>query len=161
MVQADQYRRVTGSFATGVTVTTLPGDPPHGLTANAFCSVSMEPPLVQVCVSEDTTSYDLLESGEADGFCVNILAADQRDLGEYFANMIEMSDSPFEVKSTSVSESGAPVFDESLAFIDCAVWDSIPAGDHTFYVGEVQEMDVLNPEKDGLTFFRGEWGEVS
>jgi flavin reductase (DIM6/NTAB) family NADH-FMN oxidoreductase RutF len=160
MVQADKYRSVTGSFATGVTVTTLPGDPPHGLTANAFCSVSMEPPLVQVCVSTDTTSYELLENQGVDRYCVNILASDQRHLGEHFANMNEMSESPFNVESTSLSESGVPVFEESLAYIDCEVWDSIPAGDHVFYVGEVQEMDVLNPDKKGLTFFKGDWGEI-
>lgn len=161
MVQADEFRRVTGSFATGVTVTTLPGEPPHGLTANAFCSVSLEPPLVQVCVSNDTTSYDLLENQGVEGYCVNILAADQRELGEYFANMTEMSESPFESNLTSTAVSGAPLFDESLAFIDCTVWDSIPAGDHTFYVGGVEEMGVLNAEKDALTFFQGEWGELS
>lgn len=161
MVDGDTFRQVLGSFATGVTVVTFPSDPPHGLTANAFSSVSLDPPLVLVCVDHDTESYSLLTEGGIKEFCVNILAEGQQHLGEYFANMRELDESPFDTEETSTAETGTPVFDESLAYIDCTVWDSHRAGDHTIYIGEVAEASILNPDTPALTFFRGQWGTLT
>ena len=161
MIQADDFRRVTGCFATGVTVTTFPGDDPHGLTVNAFSSVSLDPPLVQVCIDNNTTSYDLLETEGVEAYCVNILASDQKELGEYFANMTDTDESPFETESTRIAETGAKIFEGSLGFVDCSIWKAVPAGDHTIYIGKVEECEILNPEKISLTFFKGEWGKLS
>lgn len=160
MVDADSFRQVLGNFATGVTVVTFPSDPLHGLTANAFSSVSLDPPLILVCVDHGTDSYELLTEGGIDSFCVNILSEGQQHLGEFFANMTELDEDPFEADPTTTAETGAPVFEESVAYIDCEVWDDFPAGDHTIYVGEVQSADVLNEEAPGLTFFRGRWGSL-
>lgn len=154
----DAFRRTIGSFATGVTVVTL-GDPPHGMTANAVSSVSLEPPLLLVCVDHDTTTYERLKDGE-DGFCVNVLAADQQPLGEYFANMTELDD-PFENRPTRTGMSGSPIFEDSLAYLDCSVHSSHRAGDHTIYVGAVNELDVLRDDAEALTFFKGQWGALS
>lgn len=161
MPDAETFRNVMGTFATGVTVVTFPSDPHHGLTANAFSSVSLDPPLILVCIDHATTSYELLESGEVDGFCVNILGAEQQHLGEYFANMTELDENPFDAESTSTRETGAPIFDDALAYVDCTVWETVPAGDHTIYVGEAKAAGVLNESAEGLTFFRGEWGSIS
>lgn len=161
MVDADEFRRVMGNFATGVTVVTLPSDPVHGLTANAVASVSLDPPLALVCVDHDTKTYELLDGGEVDAFCVNVLAGDQQHLGEYFANMTELEENPFEAEATTTAATGAPIFEESLAFLDCTVWDAVRAGDHTIYVGEAQSAEVLEEDAEGLTFFRGEWGTLA
>ncbi|UHQ96289.1 flavin reductase family protein (plasmid) [Natrinema halophilum] len=140
---------------------TLARDPPHGLTANAFTSVSLDPPLVLVSVDHETKTYELLESGEVDGFCVNILSADQQFLGEYFAGMADDEESPFESEATTTGPTGAVIFEESLAYIDCEVYDAVEQGDHTLYIGEVQGADVLSEDAEALTFFRGEWGSLA
>jgi flavin reductase (DIM6/NTAB) family NADH-FMN oxidoreductase RutF len=160
MAEIENLREVMGNFATGVTVVTFE-NADHGLTANAFSSVSLDPPLVLVCVDHDTRSYELLNSGEEDSFCVNILSEKQQHLGEYFAGMTELEDDPFEAEASTTASTGAPIFEDSLAYVDCNVWEEVPAGDHTIYIGEVQAADVLNEETNGLTFFRGEWGEIS
>ncbi len=159
MVDPDTFRAVMGSFATGVNVVTFPGVE-HGLTANAFSSVSLDPPLVLVCVDHGTNSYELLSEGEVDGYCINMLAADQQPLGEHFAGMNELDQSPFETEATTTAVTGATVFEDSLAYADCEIWDAVEAGDHTVYFGEVQIADILNGDADGLTFFRGEWGTL-
>lgn len=155
------FREVLGNFATSVTVVTLPTDPPHGITANAFASVSLDPPLVLVCIDHDTDSHDLLATETVTGFCVNILAADQLHLGEYYADLIELDADPFDTDPTTTAETGARVFTESLAYVDCTLWASYPGGDHTIYVGHVEAADVLNPDTPALTFFRGGWGELA
>ena len=160
MSESADFRQVTGTFATGVTVTTYDSDPPHGITANAFSSVSLDPPLVLVCIDHDTRSYELLDGGDVDSFCVNVLAADQQHLGEYFADMTDLPESPFEAEPTTTAATGAPVFEDCLAYMDCSVRDSLRAGDHTIYVGEIESMDVLDAESPALTFFRGQWGEL-
>ncbi|MFC3476468.1 flavin reductase family protein [Halobacterium litoreum] len=156
MTDPDDFRRVMGQFATGVTVVTFPpADDPHGITVNAFASASLDPPLVLVCLDHDTRSHELLASGDADAFCVNVLAADQQPVGEHFAGMTDL-DEPF--AGTHAASTGAPVFESALAYVDCTVHSSLAVGDHTVYVGEAADADVLDDTADPLTFFRGEWG---
>jgi flavin reductase (DIM6/NTAB) family NADH-FMN oxidoreductase RutF len=155
-ISEEQIREVMGNFATGCTVVTLPGDPPHGITANAFASVSLDPPLCLVNIDHDTKSHELL-SGETESFCVNILAEDQQDLAEHFASMTELDEDPFE--RAEEAETGAPVFTDSLAYIDCTVDAAHPAGDHTIYVGAIESIEVLDTASP-LTFFRGQWGTI-
>jgi flavin reductase (DIM6/NTAB) family NADH-FMN oxidoreductase RutF len=158
-VDPTQMRNVMGNFATGVTVATLPTDPPHGMTANAVSSVSLDPPLVLVCVDHDTTCYEHL-SGDVDEYCLNVLAEEQLHLGEYFAGMAELDESPFETEATRTEATGAPVFEDAIAYLDCTVDAAHPAGDHTIYVGRVESADILDPDATALTFFRGEWGSL-
>ncbi|PSQ17567.1 flavin reductase [Halobacteriales archaeon QS_8_69_26] len=159
-VDPDEFRGVMGRFATGVTVVTLPSDPPHGITVNAFSSVSLSPPLVLICIDHDTRAYELL-SEEVDGYSVNVLTTEQRDLGEYFANMVDLDRDPFEADPTRTGESGAPVFEESLAYVDCTVDAAHAAGDHTVYVGAVEAAEVLSPDADPVTFYDGKWGRLA
>jgi flavin reductase (DIM6/NTAB) family NADH-FMN oxidoreductase RutF len=160
MVDGDTMRQVMGNFATGVTVLTQPTDPPYGMTANAVSSVSLDPPLVLVCVDHDTDCYRRFEEESVDAYALTILADDQRDLGEHFADMADLGD-PFDDRPTRTVETGAPVFEEGLAYLDCEVDARHPAGDHTIYVGRVQDAAVLDPGADALTFFRGQWGELA
>lgn len=158
MVDQEAFRRTMGNFAAGVTVVTLP-EPPHGITVNAFASVSLSPTLVLVCIDHDTETHERLSDG-ADGYCVNVLAGDQQHLGEYFANMLDLEASPFETEATTTAVSGAPVFEDALAYLDCSVAAAHEAGDHTVYVGAVEDVDVQRPSAPALTYFRGEWGEI-
>ncbi len=159
-MDSDTFRSVLGRFATGVTVVTLPTEPPHGITVNAFSSVSLDPPLVLVCIDHDTQAYDLLEDG-ADGYCVNVLTADQRELGEHFADIVDLERDPFVDDPTRVEASGAPIFEEALAYVDCTVETAHEAGDHTVYLGHVEGADVLTPEAEPVTFYDGEWGTLA
>jgi len=147
-----------GNFATGCTVVTLPGEEPHGMTANAFSSVSLDPPLCLVCVDHDTTCYERLSSG-TDAYGVNILTEDQQDLGEYFADMIELDEDPFETRPTRTEVTGAPIFEESIAYVDCTVEAAHEAGDHTIYVGRAEAGELLDGDAEPLLFFRGHWDE--
>lgn len=159
-VDGATFRSVMGSFATGVTVLTQPGEPPHGMTVNAFSSVSLDPPLCLVCVDHDTTCYERFEAGTTE-FAVTMLAADQQDLGEHFADIITLDPSPFETRATTTHATDAPVFMDGLAYADCTVEAAHEAGDHTIYVGLIEEAAVLDEMAAALTFFRGEWGALA
>ena len=158
MVDPDTFRQVMGQFAAGVTVVTLPA-PHHGITVNAFASVSLEPPLVLVCLDHDTEAHARLADG-AGGYCVNVLGGDQRDLGEHFANMADLEPGPFEAEPTTERASGALSFDAAVAYLDCEVEVAHEAGDHTVYVGAVGDATVQRPDAPVLTYFRGDWGQV-
>lgn len=159
MVDTDTFRAVMGNFATGVNVVTFP-ETHQGLTANAFSSVSLDPPLLLICIDHETNSYELIQEEDIDAFCVNMLTADQQHLGEYFASMRDLDEDPFEAEDTRTGATGAPIFEDSLAYADCEIWDEVEAGDHTIYIGEIQEADVLSEDAQGLTFFRGDWGSL-
>lgn len=159
-VEPDQLREVMGTFATGVTVVTFSSEPVHGLTVNALSSLSLEPPLVLICIDHGTNTYELLEDSDVDGYCVNILHQEQRHLGEYFAGMTELDESPFESEQTQTRETGAPVFEDSLAYLDCSIESAYPEGDHTIYVGAVETAEVQRPDAAPLTFYQGNWGTI-
>lgn len=147
-------------FATGVTVVTLPSEPVHGLTVNAISSLSLEPPLVLICLDHGTTTHKLLARGDIDGYCVNVLSREQRHLGEYFADMTDLDERPFETEQTRTAETGTPIFEDALGYLDCSLRSAYPEGDHTIYVGAVETADVLRPDAAPLTFYRGNWGTI-
>ncbi len=131
-----QFRLVMRRFATGVTVVTIRDrDSIHGMTANAFASVSLTPPLALVCVQKDTTTHGWIS--RAGIFAVNILSAAQRGLAERFAHQVPMPPEPFGDIRYHSAVTGAPIFDDAIAFLDCKVVAAPDSGDHTIYVGEV------------------------
>jgi len=154
------FRGVMGNFIAGVTVVTFPGDPPHGITVNSFTSVSLEPILISICLDHNSEAYKRLKEGMNDTFCINILAADQKWIGEYFANMGEVEENPFEESITKVLPTGSLYFENSIAYIDCSLYDDVEEGDHTVYMGKVKDAKLLQPEAEVLTYFRGKWGSV-
>ena len=155
-VNSDKLREVRGNFVTGVTVITLPTDPPHGMTASAFSSVSLDPPLCLVCIDHGTQTYDYLTGG-VNKFCVNILSNKQQDVGKHFAGMSEHNENLFEIKSTRTGVTGAPIFEDGLAYLDCIINAAHEAGDHTIFIGRVEATDIQRPEAKPLGFFRSQW----
>lgn len=144
-----------GHFVSGVVVvgTNDPGTGrPCGLTASAVASVSLEPPLVLVCVDRGADSHDCIR--ESGYFSLNILAADQERVSRRFASW------DLEEKFAGVDfwkgESGAPILAESLAWLDCKLWASYPGGDHTIFVGEVLAGDAVDSAP--LLYYRGGYG---
>jgi flavin reductase (DIM6/NTAB) family NADH-FMN oxidoreductase RutF len=122
-------------FPTGVAVvTTFLNGRPKGFTANALASVSVEPPMLLICVNRASRSHSLISN--AGIFCVNLLSLEQQALAMSFANN-RVKDSfaniPHHREST-----GAPVFDDALAFADCMVAQEHSVGTHTIFIGTVQ-----------------------
>lgn len=155
MIDEKDFRRVLGAFATGVTiVTTRAGDKVHGLTANAFCSVSLSPPLVLVCVNKNAQSHEVIMQGKC--FAVNILSADQRHIAERFAQEALSSAARFDKLELRTAITGAPVLGESLGWVDCKLTASHDGGDHTIFVGEAVALGGGEKESP-LLYFRGEY----
>src|SRR5205085_9850585 len=138
-IEKDFFRQVMGQFATGVTVvTTYTERGPVGLTVNAFCSVSLDPPLVLICV--DLRSHALARIRESGIFAVNILTNRQEQLSRCFATSSEERYEHFCHAGYHVAATGSPVLDDVLAFIDVRIVAEYPGGDHVIFLGEVAAM---------------------
>lgn len=135
-------RTALGTFATGVTVVTTCGaTPPYGMTANAFSAVSLDPPLVLVCVkSESQGSESIRRNGV---FVVNILTAEQEPLSRYFSSSDRTRgvDAFSRIPHRTVA-TGAPVLNDTMAYLDCCLHGTYPAGDHVIVIGEVRALGI-------------------
>jgi len=135
------FRQVMGQFATGVTVVTTCGQgKPAGITVNAFCSVSLDPPLVLVCI--DLISHTLPAIRESGSFAVNILTDEQEYLSRCFAGSTQERYEHFCHADFHTAATGAPIIDGSLAFIDARVVAEHPGGDHVIFLGQVEAMGI-------------------
>jgi flavin reductase (DIM6/NTAB) family NADH-FMN oxidoreductase RutF len=156
VIHPDDFRRILGHFAAGVTVvTTCDGEArPTGLTASAFTSVSLEPPLVLVCVDHKSNSYPALrESGR---FAINILRIEQEPISRRFASTLL---DKFEAVPFHLSSLGLPLIDDALAHIECITVNTHGAGDHTIFVGRVEQASV--GEGEPLLYYRGRYNRLS
>jgi flavin reductase (DIM6/NTAB) family NADH-FMN oxidoreductase RutF len=148
-----------GCFATGVTIITLDLDGGvHGMTANAFASVSLDPPLVLVCVDHLASTHAHLHAKKR--FGINVLCETQRKISEYYANP-ERTHARAEAEAGARFERtkhGTPVLHGALAYLECRLHSAQEAGDHTIFIAEVE--DVVIREGDPLLFFRGEYRRV-
>jgi flavin reductase (DIM6/NTAB) family NADH-FMN oxidoreductase RutF len=145
-------------WASTVTVVTMrAGEQIHGLTATAFTSVSLNPPLVLVCIQNDSRSDALLREGRC--FAVNFLTEDQRELSDRFAGRTPVADR-FEGVPHQVVATGAPVLTQALAYLDCTVAGAYWGGDHTIYLGLVEAAGVLR-EGAPLLYFEGDYRRLA
>lgn len=156
----EMFKRAMSQFATGVTiVTTRDGDDVHGMTANAFSSVSLDPMLVLVCIAKPLRTHEMIQKSGI--FAVNILALSQREVAERFAGMVPGVEDRFEGIAYQTATTGAPVFDEALAWVDCRLWATYDGGDHTIFVGEVVDGAVLNDgTREPLLYFNRRWAHL-
>ena len=152
-----EFRAALGRFASGVTVITVetPGGDIHGMTASSFCSVSLRPPLVLVCIDHLAETY--LHVRERARFGVSILREEQEALSEFFADPERNSDAArrLDIRYKQM-KSGAWVVEGTLANLGCVVVQALAAGDHTIFVGEVKQVSVA--EGSPLLYFRGRYG---
>lgn len=157
-IDRDTFRAALGQWPSGVTVvTTVVDGTPHGMTASSFSSVSLDPPLVSVCVAHHVTSHDLIAKSGV--FAVSILAKDQVDDGMRFAGMLGVDDR-FEGVEVHTSETGAPMLGRALAWLDCRVWAQYDGGDHTIFVGEVLDAGTQDGRAPLLYHDRA-WGQFA
>jgi flavin reductase (DIM6/NTAB) family NADH-FMN oxidoreductase RutF len=128
-----KQRRILGHFATGVTVVTTDGVAgSHGMTANAFTSLSLDPPLILVAVDKRAAMLEFLQQNR--GFAVNILRHDQEHLSRRFA---APGPKDFSDLNVTTKITGSPILPRVVAFLDCRVYDILPGGDHEIFVGEI------------------------
>lgn len=155
-IDKQEFRRVLGHFAAGVTIITTVGDDgkPYGLTATAFTSVSLEPPLVLVCVDKRSESHPHFHTSQV--FAVNFLAVDHEHLSQRFA--VSGGDK-FTGLSLRQGATTAPVLADALAYLECRTIEVIEAGDHTIFIGEVQAADAR--EGEPLVYFRGGYRQIA
>lgn len=158
MIEETRFRQTMGHFVTGVAVaaTRLPDGSLVGLTCNSLASVSLDPPLVLFCVDRQAASRSaLLESG---AFALSLLSHRDQALSTRFA--AEAADLRFEGLALREAVTGSPILESALAWLDCTLWKTVEAGDHTVIFGRVEAGGF---QEDGapLVFFRGRYGTLA
>ena len=153
-----QFRDTVGMFTTGITVVTaVSARLGHGMTANAFASVSLDPLLVLVCVVRNALMHKVLE--ESGRFAVSVLAADQEDLARYFsdsgrpggmAQFVPVGWHPGPV-------TGAPLLDGALAYLECDVEAAYDGGDHSVFLGRAGWVERAKADGNPLLYFGGHY----
>ncbi len=148
-------RDAFGRFATGVTVVTTrqPDGTPRGFTANSFTSVSLDPPLLLVCVGKQALSFETFQ--QADHFTVNVLADDQKEISGLFASQ---SAKKFDIAAWQPDERNMPTIDGALARFSCAQHRLVDAGDHLILIGRVEDFETR--EGHPLGYFRGAYFDL-
>jgi flavin reductase (DIM6/NTAB) family NADH-FMN oxidoreductase RutF len=152
----EEFKSALGHFASGVTVVTtkdLRGKL-HGLTVSAFCSVSMNPPLILVCILKTTGSHSSFE--ESKTFVVNILDESQQQISNRFASH---SDDKFTGQNYELNENGLPVLADCLVNLECTLKHSYDGGDHTIFVGQIEKAAI----RDGkpLIYWNGSYRRLN
>lgn len=154
------FRNAVGTFATGVTVVTTRGEEhAYGMTANAFSSVSLDPPLVLVCVMTGAEGAEHIRQNRC--FAVNVLSAEQEPISRFFSSKDRpkgrdaFRDVPHRTEVT-----GSPILDGVASFLDCRLHVTLQAGDHDVFIGEVVALGVA-PDAKPLLFAGGGYALVA
>jgi flavin reductase (DIM6/NTAB) family NADH-FMN oxidoreductase RutF len=150
IIDSATFRSVLGRFASGVTVVTIrdADGTDHGMTVSAFCSLSLVPPLVLICVEKGASMFDAL--AQSTRFVVNVLESAQEELARRFA---EEHPDRFDGVGFTRGLTGAAIIDDSLATIECAVLSRHSGGDHTIVIGSV--IGAATREGRPLLYYRG------
>ncbi|HYP38939.1 MAG TPA: flavin reductase family protein [Chloroflexia bacterium] len=153
-IEKHHFLRVMGSFASGVTVITVMGEDgvPRGFTASAVSSLSLEPRMLLVCVSERSSSLQIIK--DVGSFGVNILSAAQQEVAQQFATVQGNRFAGLRWKPGT--ETGAPIIGDSLAYAECRLTGNCMGGDHVILMGEILAGDAH--EAEPLLYFRGRYG---
>ena len=154
-IDPDAFRSLLGRFASGITVVTTVDETGRdvGMTVSAFSSVSLDPPLVVICVARDASVFSELTA--AHYVVVNILAAEQESLSRRFAGPVS---DRFDGLGYSRAKTGAPILDDVLAWCECRVVHRHEAGDHLLLVAEAERGAVRNHKP--LLYYRGGYAQL-
>ena len=155
-VSKDEFRSAMSRFASGVTVVTAKteSNQPSGLTVSSFASLSLEPPLVLICIDKRASIHDLLVEGRY--FAVNVLAEDQEILSRRFASR---EADRFSGTGYTEGVTGVPLLNDVLVAVECRIVQTYPGGDHTIIVGEVERATVSDSKP--LAYFRGGYAQLA
>jgi len=146
------FRDAMGKFVTGITVVTTKDDKDiHGMTVNAFMSISLDPKLIAISIDENASMYTKLQ--ETKRFGISILKEEQKEISMIFAKQMERDR---EIQYTF--QDGVPVIEDTLATISCSVKDMVKAGDHMIFIGEVTDLTVNDGEP--ILYFDGDYRNI-
>jgi len=153
------FRKAMGRFATGVTIITTDHDGEvHGMTANAFTAVSLDPPLVLVCVDRRARTHAHLHARKR--FGVNVLSSRQQAISEYYARPKETHKHPESAGAHfDRTTHGTPVLEGALAYLECRLHSAKSAGDHTIFIAEVEQVEVRDGEP--LLYYRSRYRSIA
>jgi flavin reductase (DIM6/NTAB) family NADH-FMN oxidoreductase RutF len=154
------FRSALGAFATGVTVITSKGDEhAYGMTANAFSSVSLDPPMALVCVMSGTIGAETIEHNRT--FAINILGSHQEPISRYFSTRDRpRGPEAFSEIPHSAAVTGCPILEGAAGYLDCRLAAAHEAGDHVIFIGEVMALGV-DPEVPPLLFHHGQYRQLA
>lgn len=150
-ISSELFRNTLAKFCTGVTiVTTKNQDRLHGITVNSFTSVSLDPPLILICIKKNGLSHSTL--CESKNFMINILSVEQKELSDRFANPAMDSETRFKGLKFRISKNGLPVLAGNLGHLECRVVNQFEGGDHTIFIGQVEKGEFSEGKKPLLFY---------
>lgn len=150
-IPSEDYREAMRHFPAGVTIVTIKTeDKTHGLTVSAFASVSPHPPLIMVIIDNRHSANDMLQQ-PGTVFAVNVLHEAQMELSNRFAWLKD--EDRFDEGEWETAVTGAPILKNALAWVDCTIYTTYPAGTHTIYIGEIQATAVPRPDEPPLVYW--------
>jgi flavin reductase (DIM6/NTAB) family NADH-FMN oxidoreductase RutF len=154
-VTSAEFRHACGRFATGITIASVldANGAPHGLTVSSFASVSLDPPLILICLGHDVSVIDHFRA--ANKFGINVLAEGQQDLSDRFARK---GQDRFDGLEWYAGETGVPLLTGVLAALECRTCQRFTAGDHDIFVGEMLAAGVSDGEP--LIYFASQYREL-
>ncbi|MCX7068892.1 MAG: flavin reductase family protein [Methylococcales bacterium] len=157
-VSADDFKNALQLWASGVTVVTTQSEKfgVQGMTVSAFSSVSVNPPLILVCINDAADTGDGIVESQC--FAVNVLTAEQQDTSNQFAGGTSQQQR-FDNADWSAGITGAPLLTNSLMSLDCTVVEKVRAGTHWIIIGEVQAVECRTGEP--LLYYRGAYRQVA
>ncbi|MFB6469867.1 MAG: flavin reductase family protein [Vulcanisaeta sp. AZ3] len=151
-ITGDALKMIMRNYPTGVTiVTTVYNNEYYGLTVNSFTSLSLDPPLVLIAIDKRLTSHEAIDKSNV--YAVNILSDDMKELAIRFATAPR--EERFKGLKTRTAKTGSPIIEGSIAYLDCRVVAKYPIGDHTIFVGEVIDGQVMNNKSPLIYYNRG------
>jgi flavin reductase (DIM6/NTAB) family NADH-FMN oxidoreductase RutF len=152
------FRKAMGCFATGVTIITIDQEGEvHGMTANAFTAVSLDPVLILVCVDQRARTHAHLHARKR--FGVNVLSSAQQAISEYYARSSETHQHAEDAGARfDRTAHGTPALQGALAYLECRLHSTQAAGDHTIFIAEVEEVKVR--DGDPLIYFRSRYRDI-
>jgi flavin reductase (DIM6/NTAB) family NADH-FMN oxidoreductase RutF len=160
-IEPEDFRTALGRFASGIAImSTLQDGVAHAMTANAFTSVSLDPPLVLVCVDKGVRMHDaVLDCGY---WAVSVLADSQQEIAERFAKSGRDLYSQFDGIGTQPGpKTGCPLVEGALSWLECRTWATHDGGDHTIVVGEVLSLGAgAAADPAALIYYAGQYREL-
>ncbi len=154
----EAFQRAMGRFASGVTVvTTRSSVGLRGITASSFTFVSMEPPLVLICIVGTSTFMPLIE--ETGAFAVNVLGEDDEFLADRFANRAPLVNATFSGVPYTTAITGAPILRNAIAWCDCCLHATHDGGDHRIFVGHI--LAYAEQEGEPLLVYRSRYARLT
>ena len=153
----DTFKELMKRFASGVTLITFEsGGKYSGLTVSSFCSLSMNPPLILICIDKKIPSHESLKNGTH--FGVNICTSEQGKLAWDFANSNVDKNELILSLNHDITENKVPLLNECLASMECKIKETYEGGDHTIFVGQIEDGN-FDEESDPLVYYKSGLGD--